>query len=166
MTDQRWDRLPCGREKEYLLAVVADGDQIAAGSHEGSRPDCQAALSELTALWPAVHQWRGRAVHVPADLLQTVIARVRRMAQSPRHVVARASTGLTTVTSWVVGLLGSEAAQRVPGWLGSVRVRQLFRIRGFGMRPSAAAPMPSTLPRSAALRSRSSSPSPSALWVT
>jgi hypothetical protein len=56
-----------------------------------------------------------RPVAVPSDLLRTVIARVRRMAHSPRHVVASTARGVTSMTSWVVGILSSEAALRIPG---------------------------------------------------
>lgn len=118
MTDARWDRLPCGRDKDHLLQVVADGIPLSPGSHEATCSYCQAALSELSTIWAPVGEWGKRAVPVPTDLVRTVIARVRRMTQSPHHVVESAAKGVTSVTSWVIALLSSEAARRVPGVAG------------------------------------------------
>lgn len=118
MSDVRWDHLPCGRDKERLLQFVADGIPLSPRSHEANCPYCQAAFNELSMLWAPVSQWATRSVPVPADLLRTVIARVRRMTQSPHHVVASTARGLTSVTSWVIGILSSEAALRIPGVTG------------------------------------------------
>lgn len=115
MTDPRWERLPCGRDKERLLEIVAESKPIEPGSHEATCPYCQAALAELNSLWAPVRRWSSRPTHVPTHLVRTVIARVRRMTQSPHHVVAAAAKGVTSVTSWVVAQFGAEAALRVPG---------------------------------------------------
>jgi uncharacterized alkaline shock family protein YloU len=37
------------------------------------------------------------------------------MTHSPRHVVASTARGATSITSWVIGLVGTEVALRVPG---------------------------------------------------
>ena len=115
MTDPRWERLPCGRDKERLLEIVAEGRPIGAGSHEATCPYCQAALAELNALWMPVREWSSRPTQVPTHLVRTVIARVRRMTQSPHHVVAATTKGVTSITSWVIAQFGVEAALRVPG---------------------------------------------------
>jgi uncharacterized alkaline shock family protein YloU len=115
MADPRWERLPCGRDKERLLEIVAEGRPIAAGSHEATCPYCQAALAELNSLWTPVREWSSRPTPVPTHLIRTVIARVRRMTQSPHHVVATTAKGLTSVTSWVIAQYGAEAATRVTG---------------------------------------------------
>lgn len=109
------ERLPCGRTRQRLLVMVADREAVPAGAHEATCPYCQATLEELELLWAPVREWRQQPVTVPQGLLQTVIARVRRMAQSPHHVVATGATGVTTVTSWVIALASSDAAQRTPG---------------------------------------------------
>jgi uncharacterized alkaline shock family protein YloU len=115
MTDLRWDRLPCGRDKERLLQIVADRRPVAEGSHEATCPYCRAALAELSSLWTSVREWSSRPTPTPAHLVRTVIARVRRMTQSPHHVVAASARGVTSVTSWVIAQFGAEAALRVPG---------------------------------------------------
>ena len=115
MSDVRWNRLPCGRDKERLLQVVADGISLSPRSHEATCPYCQAALNELKIVWAPMRQWAARPVSPPTDLLRTVIARIRRMTQSPHHVVASTARGVTSVTSWVIGILSSEAALRSPG---------------------------------------------------
>lgn len=115
MTDPRWERLPCGRDKERLLQIVADERSVGARSHEATCPYCQAALAELTALWSPVRDWSSRPTQVPTHLVRTVIARVRRMTQSPHHVVAATAKGVTSVTSWVIAQFGAEAAGRVDG---------------------------------------------------
>ena len=115
MADPRWERLPCGRDKERLLEIVADGRPIHAGSHEATCPYCQVALAELNSLWAPVRQWSTRPTHVPTHLVRTVIARVRRMTQSPHHVVVATAKGVTSITSWVIAQFGAEAALRVPG---------------------------------------------------
>lgn len=109
------ETLPCGRDKERLLALVADRSAIGDNTHEASCPYCQAALGELRLLWAPVTRWAAQDVTVPADLVRVVIARVRRLVQSPRHVVTSAARGATTVTSWVVSLIAGETAQRVDG---------------------------------------------------
>ena len=115
MTDLQWERLPCGRDKERLLEIVADGRPVAAGSHEATCPYCQTALAELHSLWTPVREWSSRPTNVPPHLVRTVIARVRRMTQSPHHVVAATAKGVTSVTSWVIAQFGAEAAGRVRG---------------------------------------------------
>jgi uncharacterized alkaline shock family protein YloU len=115
MADQRWERLPCGRDKERLLEIVADERVIGPSSHEATCPYCQAALNEFRSLWVSVRQWSNRPTKVPSHLVSTIIARVRRMTQSPHHVVASTARGVTSVTSWVIGLVGTEVALRVAG---------------------------------------------------
>jgi uncharacterized alkaline shock family protein YloU len=119
MTDLRWDRLPCGRDKERLLEIVADRRLVHRGSHETTCPYCQTALAELSSLWAPFREWSSRPTPAPAHLVRTVIARVRRMTQSPHHVVAASAKGVTSVTSWVIAQFGAEAALRVPG-IGSI----------------------------------------------
>jgi uncharacterized alkaline shock family protein YloU len=115
MADPRWERLPCGRDKQRLLEIVVDRKPIETGSHEATCPFCQTALADLNSLWAPVRQWSSRPTHVPTHLVRTVIARVRRMTQSPHHVVAATAKGVTSVTSWVIAQFGAEAALRVPG---------------------------------------------------
>ena len=161
MTDPRWERLPCGRDKERLLEIVADGRPVAAGSHEATCPYCQAALAELNSLWAPVREWSSRPTPVPTHLVRTVIARVRRMTQSPHHVVAATAKGVTSVTSWVIAQFGAEAALRVPGVV-SVGPNDLGTSLHATPVCSAGAPTPWRSPKSGPKRCRWRSASQSA----
>ncbi|MDQ6837768.1 MAG: Asp23/Gls24 family envelope stress response protein [Actinomycetota bacterium] len=119
MTARGWTEvLPCGRDTERLLGLVADQTPIGPGSHEAACRYCQAALGELAGLWEPVTQWAALEVTAPADLVRTVIARVRRIAQSPHHVATATSLGVTTVTSWVVSLIAGQTAADTAGVAG------------------------------------------------
>lgn len=85
------------------------------GSPRGNLSLLPTALTQLSSLWAPVGQWSAKSTKVPTHLVRTVIARVRRMIQSPHHVVAATARGVTSVTSWVIAQFGVEAALRVPG---------------------------------------------------
>jgi uncharacterized alkaline shock family protein YloU len=110
-----WQRLPCGRATDGLVTYAAEGIGAPAGSHEAGCEYCQTAIDEFGRLWLPVRRWAQREVDLPDDFVATVIARVRRIVQSPRHVVSVSSRGATTVTSWVLGLIAASAARQVPG---------------------------------------------------
>ena len=71
----------------------------------------------------------------------TVMPRVRRIAQSPRHAIAASARGAAVVvTSWVLGLIGATAI-REPRRRSAQRVRRRTCPAG---RPHATAPTGST----------------------
>ena len=125
MTGERWRTLPCGRDPQRLLDSVADEGRVADQSRvaDHARPDaheatcayCQAARREMEALWSPIRQWAGQEVHLPREFLATVVARVRRLVQSPRHVAAIGAAGATTVSSWVLSLIASTATRDTTG---------------------------------------------------
>jgi uncharacterized alkaline shock family protein YloU len=115
MTETRWTTLPCGREPEQLLALAADEAPVAAFDHEATCPYCQQALQEFAELWRPVREWAHQDVETPLGLMATVISRVRKIAQSPRHVAAITARGTTTVTSWVLGLIAAAVTEATPG---------------------------------------------------
>jgi uncharacterized alkaline shock family protein YloU len=110
-----WDTLPCGAEPEPLLAFAADHALPAPDSHEANCPFCQAAIGEFVDLWQPVDRWATRPVSVPEHFAATVMHRVRRIVQSPRHAAAVTALGVTTVTSWVLGLVATAATLDTPG---------------------------------------------------
>lgn len=115
MTETRWATLPCGRDPEQLLATAADDAPVASSDHEATCPYCQQALEEFAELWRPVREWAHQDVETPRGLMATVISRVRRIAQSPRHVAAITGRGATTVTSWVLGLIAAAVTEATPG---------------------------------------------------
>jgi uncharacterized alkaline shock family protein YloU len=118
MTSTRWNTLPCGRHPEHLLQLVADSARIHPRAHEATCPYCQAALAELGELWHPVREWATEDVELPRALLAGIITRVRKLVQSPRHVAVTTTKGVTTVTSWVLGMIAAAATQDTPGITG------------------------------------------------
>jgi uncharacterized alkaline shock family protein YloU len=115
MTTARWEGLPCGADPEQLVEYAAEGVEPPAGSHEAGCAYCQAALREFAELWLPVRQWSQRDISVPRRFVATVMSRVRRIVESPRHAVSASGRGATMVTSWALGLIASIAAEETPG---------------------------------------------------
>jgi uncharacterized alkaline shock family protein YloU len=115
MTPSRWTTLPCGADPARVVTYAADRVAPPTGSHESSCPYCQAAIEEFAELWQPVNDWARREIRVPDRFLATVMSRVRRLVQSPRHVADISARGTTTVTSWVLGLIASGAARDTAG---------------------------------------------------
>jgi uncharacterized alkaline shock family protein YloU len=115
MTTIMWDTLPCGTDPETLLAYAADRTAPPPGSHHATCPYCQAAISEFIQLWGPVRQWATSNIALPDRFVATIIHRVRRLVQSPRHAADITARGTTTVTSWVLGLIASDATHTTPG---------------------------------------------------
>ena len=76
---------------------------------------CLATLREFAELWLPVRQWSQREIIVPRRFVATVMARVRRIVESPRHAVSASGRGVTMVTSWVLGLIAATATEDTPG---------------------------------------------------
>ena len=115
MTTARWETLPCGADPELLVEYAAEGSDAPAGSHEAGCAYCQAALREFAELWLPVRQWSERDISVPRRFVATVMSRVRRIVQSPRHAVSASGRGATMVTSWALGLIAATATEDTPG---------------------------------------------------
>jgi uncharacterized alkaline shock family protein YloU len=115
VTGSRWTTLPCGTDPVRLIAYAADGTAPPPGSHEATCPYCQAAIGEFAELWRPLSDWAHREIRLPDHFRATVMNRVRRLVQSPRHVATISARGTTTVTSWVLGLIASAATRDTPG---------------------------------------------------
>jgi uncharacterized alkaline shock family protein YloU len=115
VTDGPWQALPCGADPELLVERAAEGAEAPAGSHEAGCVYCQAALREFAELWLLVRHWSKADVTVPRRFVATVISRARRIVESPRHAVRAPGRGLTTVTSWALGLIAATATEDTPG---------------------------------------------------
>ena len=118
MTPTRWNTLPCGHSPEHLLELVANGAPIHRRAHEATCPYCQAALAELGELWHPVREWATQNVELPRAFLAGIITRVRKLVQSRRHIAVTTTKGVTTVTSWVLGMIAAAATQDTPGITG------------------------------------------------
>jgi uncharacterized alkaline shock family protein YloU len=101
-----------------LLAQVADGTAPRDPEHQRTCRHCRATLAELTALWEPVHDLARQDVRAPAQLLETVMARVRELPRSTWHAVlpgeATAGGGQTRIAARVVAAVARLAAQSVP----------------------------------------------------
>lgn len=115
MIATRWEGLPCGADPEQLVEYVAEGVEPPAGSHEAGCAYCRAALREFAELWLPVRQWSQRDISVPHRFVATVMSRVRRIVESPRHAVSASGRGVTMVTSWALGLIAAIATEDTPG---------------------------------------------------
>ncbi len=115
MTDRSWEALPCGADPERLVEYAADGAEALTGSHEAGCTYCQAALREFAELWLPVRQWSECDITVPRRFVATVMSRVRRIVESPRHAVRTSGRGLTMVTSWALALIAAAATEDTPG---------------------------------------------------
>ena len=115
MTTARWETLPCGADPEQLVEYAAEGSDAPVGSHEAGCAYCQAALREFAELWLPMRQWSERDISVPRRFVATVMSRVWRIVQSPRHAVSASGRGATMVTSWALGLIAATATEDTPG---------------------------------------------------
>jgi uncharacterized alkaline shock family protein YloU len=106
--------LPCGASLDAFLAQVADRRPPRDPEHQRTCPHCRAALAELEQLWGPVHELADEPVKAPADLLATVMARIREISRNPWYAVVPSATGGTRIAARVVGAVARLAAQSVP----------------------------------------------------
>jgi uncharacterized alkaline shock family protein YloU len=107
--------LPCGASLDALLAQVAEQRPPRDPEHQRGCPHCRAALAELQELWAPVHELADEPVQAPADLLETVMARIRQISRNPWYAVVPGPTGGTRIAARVVGAVARLAARSVPG---------------------------------------------------
>lgn len=115
MTPPLGTTLPCGNDPSRLITYAADQTAPPTGAHEATCPYCKAAIAEFVELWLPVREWVRRDIPLPQRFVATVMARVRRLVQSPHHAASVSARGTTTVTSWVLGLIASAATTDTPG---------------------------------------------------
>jgi uncharacterized alkaline shock family protein YloU len=116
-TDARHaDRLPCGVHIDDLLAQVADDAAPSDPEHQRTCQHCRATLAELTALWRPVHDLAAQDVRAPSDLLETVMAHVRRLPRTTWHATIPDGhgRGRTRIAARVIAAVARLAAQSVP----------------------------------------------------
>lgn len=119
------DRLPCGKDTDYLLTQVTDRTPPSDPAHQGACPHCRAALAELESLWAPVRAVAADEVRAPAGLLQAVMAQIRELARNDWSAVLIDRRGRTRIAARVVGAVARLAAESVPHVtlaLGSGRV--------------------------------------------
>jgi uncharacterized alkaline shock family protein YloU len=82
--------------------------------HQRGCRHCRAALADLGELWAPVQDVADEKVHAPADLLDTVMARIREISRNPWYAVVPGPTGGTRIAARVVGAVARMAARSVP----------------------------------------------------
>jgi uncharacterized alkaline shock family protein YloU len=108
------DRLPCGAVAAELLTQVTDGAAPRDPAHQRTCPHCRAALAEFDELWAPVRDLAAEEVRAPADLLQSVMARIRELARNDWSAVLDDPAGRTRIAARVVGAIARLAAESVP----------------------------------------------------
>ena len=113
MTDGHGGRLPCGAESRALVEYAAEGAKAPAGSHEAGVGTAGGAQGVRRAMAPRAAVV-GTEDEVPRRFVATVMSRVRRIVESPRHAVSASGRGVTMVTSWALGLMAATATEDTP----------------------------------------------------
>ncbi len=111
------DRLVCGAAYDDLVAQVADRrapESPAAHPHLAGCVHCAAALAELQTLWAPVHDLAREPVRAPADVLTSVMARVRELPRQSWYAVVPGERGETRIAARVVAAVARLAAEEVP----------------------------------------------------
>lgn len=106
--------LRCGASYDDLLAQVADDSPARDPVHQRGCPHCRAALAELQTLWQPLNALAAEETHAPAELLATVMARVRQLPRHTWHAVIPGDRGETRVAARVVAAVARLAAEEVP----------------------------------------------------
>lgn len=114
-TDWRADQLPCGAQLGAILDQVARGLEWRRDLHQRSCPFCQAALEESTTAWDPVRALAAEGVVPPEGLVESILRRLRGLAQVGWLTLPAAGAGITKVAVRVVAALAEEVADKVPG---------------------------------------------------
>lgn len=130
-TDWRVDQLPCGAELGAVIDQVAQGLERRRDLHQRSCRFCQAALEETAAAWQPVRVLAAKEVVLPQGLVDSILRRLRGLAQVG-WVTLAGPGGVTTVTVRAVAALAEAAADHVPGVsrVGSSFGRVISALRG------------------------------------
>ncbi len=114
MTPVPTDRLLCGADPANLLAQVTEGTPPHDPAHQQNCPHCRAALAEFEDLWSPVRELAAEQVRAPADLLQSVMARIRELSRNDWSAVLHDRAGHTRIAARVIGAVARLAAESVP----------------------------------------------------
>lgn len=115
MTDWQAIELPCGEGLADLLEQVSQGRSQQRTAHQRSCLYCPAALDEADRAWGPVRGLAAEEVTVPDGLVESILRRVRRLAQAGWLTVQRTGRGTTQMSAWVLAAIAEAAADEVEG---------------------------------------------------
>ena len=107
--------LACGASVDDVLAQVADDQADRLTEHQQHCPHCQAAITELAALWSPVHHLAREPVTAPQQLRATVMRHIDRLVDDVWYTLQLNAGGAIRVAARVVAGIAREAAAGVPG---------------------------------------------------
>ena len=107
--------LPCGADVDDLLDQVAAGRATILTGHQAECPGCQAALSELAALWSPVADLVSTPIHTPAGLPAAVMRHIQRLTYDVWYTLQLTNHGAIRVAARTIAAIARRAALRVPG---------------------------------------------------
>jgi uncharacterized alkaline shock family protein YloU len=107
--------LACGASVDDLLAQVADDQADRLTGHQLQCPHCQAAITELTALWSPVHEFAREPVAAPRQLRATVMRHINRLVEDVWYTLQLNEGGAIRVAARVVAGIARDSAAGVPG---------------------------------------------------
>ncbi|MEJ5943807.1 Asp23/Gls24 family envelope stress response protein [Pseudokineococcus basanitobsidens] len=143
MSEDAGERLPCGRPVDPLLDLVTRGraqpPHDDRDEHERACVHCRALVAEAEDVWAPVRSLAARREVPPPDLVESVMAAVRRLGREPLHLVIPGRRGATRVSVDALGRLAEEAAWGVPDVRVVLSRRSRARVDGATAEPTGAA---------------------------
>ena len=107
--------LPCGADVDAVLEQVADGHAADLDAHQRDCVHCQAALTELAALWAPVAETAASPVPAPPGLTAAVMSQIRVLVRDVWYTLQTTDLGFVRIATRIVAALARDAARRVPG---------------------------------------------------
>jgi uncharacterized alkaline shock family protein YloU len=107
--------LPCGTDVDLLLEQVADGRDADRDAHQQQCVHCQAALSELTALWAPVAELAAAPVPAPPGLTAAVMSQIRSLVRDIWYTLEITDSGAIRIAARIVAALARDCARMLPG---------------------------------------------------
>jgi len=107
--------LPCGADVDLLLEQAAGGGGADRDTHQQQCVHCQAALSELSALWAPVAELAAAPVPAPPGLAAAVMNRVRHLVRDIWYTLEITDSGTIRIAARTVAALARDCAQMIPG---------------------------------------------------
>jgi uncharacterized alkaline shock family protein YloU len=107
--------LPCGADIDLLLEQVASGRGADRDTHQQQCVHCQAALSELTALWAPVAELAAVPVPAPPGLAAAVMNQIRSLVRDIWYTLEITESGTIRIAARIVAALARDCARMIPG---------------------------------------------------
>jgi uncharacterized alkaline shock family protein YloU len=107
--------LACGADVDLLLEQVAEGRGPSGDAHQQQCMQCQAALTEFTALWRPVAELAAVPVAPPPGLAAAVMSQVRALVRNVWYTLEATETGVIRIAARIVAALARDCARLIPG---------------------------------------------------